>query len=132
MLQPLDTPVPLSTVSALLVAMAAKHWLIDFVGQTEWMARGKERVTGWGAPLAGHAAAHALGTLAIALLYKPSLWWLGLADLVVHGLIDRAKAIVAHRTRFAMTDPRFWWLMGFDQFLHQVTNIALVVALVLG
>ena len=31
-----------------------------------------------------------------------------------------------------MTDPRFWWLMGFDQFLHQVTNVALVVLLVLG
>ncbi|WP_247634718.1 DUF3307 domain-containing protein [Methylobacterium sp. 37f] len=132
MLQALDTPVPLSTLAALLIAMAAKHYLIDFVGQTDWMARGKERVAGWALPLAAHAGMHGLGTLAIAVLYRPSLWWLALLDFVVHGLIDRGKTLVAHRTRFAMTDPRFWWLMGFDQFLHQVTNIAVVVLLVLG
>ena len=57
--------------------MAAKHYGADFVGQTEWMARGKERVSGWAAPLAAHAGLHALGTLCIALLFKPSLWWLG-------------------------------------------------------
>jgi hypothetical protein len=130
--QALDTPVPLSTLAALMVAMAAKHYLIDFVVQTDWMARGKERVAGWAAPLAVHAGTHALGTLAIALLYKPGLWWLALVDFVVHGLIDRAKTLVAHRTRWPMTDPRFWWLMGFDQFLHQLTNIALVVLLVLA
>ena len=59
-MQALDTPVPLSTLAALMVAMAAKHYLIDFVAQTDWMARGKERVTGWAAPLAVHAGTHAL------------------------------------------------------------------------
>ena len=131
-MQALDTPVPLSTLAALMVAMAAKQYLIDFVAQTDWMARGKERVDGWAAPLAVHAGTHALGTLAIALLYRPALWWLALLDFVVHGLIDRGKTLVAQRTRWPMTDPRFWWLMGFDQFLHQVTNIALVVLLIVG
>lgn len=131
-MQPLDTTVPLATLSALLIVMAAKHYAVDFVGQTEWMARGKERVAGWAAPLAAHAGLHALGTLAVALPFKPGLWWLALVDLAVHGAIDRGKTLVAHRTRYATTDPRFWWLMGFDQFLHQVTNIVLVVLLVLG
>lgn len=131
-MQPLDTTVPLSTLSALLVVMAAKHYGADFVGQTEWMARGKERAVGWAAPLAAHAGLHALGTLGIVLLFKPGLWWLALVDLVVHGMIDRGKTLVAHRTRYAMTDPRFWWLMGFDQFLHQVTNVVLVAVLILG
>ena len=128
----LDTAIPLSTISALLVVMAAKHYSADFVAQTEWMARGKERVTGWAAPLAAHAGLHAIGTLGIALLFKPALWWLALVDLAVHGLIDRGKTMVAHRTRYPTTDPRFWWLMGFDQFLHQVTNVALVAMLLLG
>ncbi len=131
-MQPIDTTVPLSTLSALLIVMAAKHYGADFIGQTDWMARGKERVVGWGVPLAAHAGLHALGTLAIALLFKPALWWLALVDLAVHGLIDRGKSLVAHHTRFAMTDPRFWWLMGFDQFLHQVTNVVLVAILILG
>lgn len=127
-----ETTVPLLTLSALLIVMAAKHYGVDFVGQTEWMARGKERVVGWQAPLAAHAGMHALATLGVALLVKPAFWWIALIDFVVHGLIDRGKTLVAHRTRFAMTDPRFWWLMGFDQFLHQVTNVALAVLLVLG
>ncbi len=130
-MQALDTAVPLSTLAALMVAMAAKHYLIDFVAQTEWMARGKERVTGSAAPLTVHAGTHALGTLGITLLYKPDLWWLALVDFVVHGVIDRGKTLVSARTRWPMTDPRFWWLMGFDQFLHQVTNIVLVVLMVL-
>lgn len=126
-----DTTVPLATLSALLIVMAAKHYAVDFVGQTDWMARGKERIVGWQTPLAAHVGLHALATLGIALLFKPALWWIALVDLVAHGLIDRGKAVVSHRTRFAITDPRFWWLMGFDQFLHQVTNVALVVLLVL-
>ncbi len=130
--QSLNTVVPVSTFSLLLVLMAAKHYAVDFVAQTEWMARGKERVTGWQAPLAVHAGSHALATLVIALLFKPALWWIALVDLAVHGLIDRGKSLIAQRTRFPMTDPRFWWLMGFDQFLHQVTNVGLVVLLVLG
>ncbi|TXM72433.1 DUF3307 domain-containing protein [Methylobacterium sp. WL12] len=127
-----DSAVPLGPLTTLLLVMAAKHYLIDFVAQTEWMARGKERVTGWQAPLVVHAGSHALATLGIALVFKPALWWIALVDFVVHGLIDRGKAVASHRTRFAMTDPRFWWLMGFDQFLHQVTNVALAVLLVLG
>lgn len=128
----LDTAIPLSTISALLVVMAAKHYLIDFVAQTEWMARGKERVTGSAMPLAAHAGTHALGTLVITFLYKPDLWWLALVDFAIHGAIDRGKTLVSARTRYPMTDPRFWWLMGFDQFLHQVTNVALVVVLLVG
>lgn len=128
MLSP-ETTVPLTALGALLVVMAAKHYAVDFVAQTEWMARGKERVRGWALPLVAHAGLHALATLAIALSLRPHLWWLALVDLLVHGVIDRGKTLVAHRTRWPSTDPRFWWLMGFDQFLHQVTNVGLVLLL---
>jgi hypothetical protein len=26
-------------------------------------------------------------------------------------------------------EARFWWLLGADQFLHQVTNVGIVAAL---
>lgn len=111
--------------------MAAKHVAADFLLQTDWMARGKDRVDGWALPLAAHAGVHALGTLAVALVARPSLWWLALVDFAIHGLIDRGKALVSHRTRWQVTDARFWWLLGFDQFLHQLTNIGLAAALLL-
>ena len=118
------------TMGALLIAMAAKHFIADFLVQTEWMARGKERLRGWGPPLAAHAGVHALGTLTIVAVFRPSLWWLSGVDLVVHWLIDRGKTLCAHRFQFQITDVRFWWLIGFDQFLHQATNVVLSVSMV--
>ncbi|MDP4024013.1 DUF3307 domain-containing protein [Methylobacterium sp. NEAU 140] len=126
----LDTPVPVGAFALLLLALEVKHLGADFLLQTGWMAQGKERVRGWPAPLAAHAGLHALGTLLIVLAVKPGLWWLAPADFVIHGAVDRGKALVGQRTRFAVTDARFWWLMGFDQFLHQVTNIAIALILI--
>ncbi len=127
-------PVPTAALLAtcvLMTAMAAKHFLADFVLQTDWMARGKERVDGWVLPLAAHAGIHALGTLLVALAVRPTLWWLALVDFLVHGLVDRGKALTSQRARWQVTDARFWWLLGFDQLLHQLTNIGLVAALLL-
>ena len=127
----LATPIPIATTCALMTLMAAKHFGADFVAQTEWMARGKERVAGWAVPLAAHAGLHALGTLAIALALKPHVWWIAAIDFAAHAGIDRGKSMISLETGWSTTDARFWWLMGFDQFLHQVTNIGLVAALLL-
>jgi hypothetical protein len=124
----LGPSVPLWTFCGLLLLFTFKHFVADFVMQTNWIARGKERVEGWFAPLAVHVLGHAVLTLAIALAIAPRLWWLALVDLVIHATIDRAKSIVGHKGGWAMGQGAFWWLMGFDQFLHQVTNIALAAA----
>lgn len=126
---------PLSSAAwfaGVMLAMAVKHYVADFVLQTDWMARGKERHDGWLAPLAAHAGTHALGTLLVALVFRPTLWWLALCDFPIHACIDKAKTSVSHRTRWPIADVRFWWLMGFDQLLHQVTNIGLAVALLIA
>jgi hypothetical protein len=116
---------PALALGVLSVALAAKHYVVDFVLQSDWMARGKERTHGWSGPLAVHAGLHGLGMLLIVLLARPELWWLAPADLVIHAGIDRGKALASLRLRWPVSDPRFWWLMGFDQFLHQVTNVVL-------
>jgi Protein of unknown function (DUF3307) len=124
----LGPPVPLWTFCALLLAMALKHYVADFLLQTNWIARGKEQANGWFAPLAVHVLCHAGFTLAIALLLAPHLWWLAAVDLVVHTAIDRGKTLIANRGGWQVHQVEFWWLIGFDQFLHQATNIALVAA----
>lgn len=115
----------------LSIALAAKHYVADFVLQTEWIARGKERADGWGLPLLVHAGEHAVGTLLIVSLVQLDLWWLALADFVVHGAVDRGKALLSLRLRLPVSNPRFWWLLGFDQFLHHVTNTVLATLTVI-
>ena len=122
--------VPLGTLAALMVVMAAKHFCADFLLQTSWIAKGKAAPRGWLLPLALHAGGHALLTLLIALLLFPRLWWLAPVEFVVHFGIDRAKALVGQRKPLNPGMTEYWWLLGFDQFLHQLTNVALVVAFV--
>ncbi len=120
--------VPLGTVIALMVVMAAKHFCADFLFQTSWVAKGKSAPHGWFWPLAVHAGGHALLTLAIVLPLDPRLWWLAPVEFVVHAAIDRGKVLVGSRKVLTPTMTEYWWLLGFDQFLHQITNILLVLA----
>ena len=121
--------VPLWGVCILVVTMTLKHFIADFILQTNWIAHGKERRDGWFAPLAVHVLCHAVLTLGIVLCVAPRLWWLAIADLFVHAGIDRCKSLTARWGAWSPQQIQFWWLMGFDQFLHQITNLAIVVAL---
>jgi len=104
-----------------------KHLLADFVLQTSWMAKGKERARGWAAPLGAHIAVHAGGTLLISLLMAPQLAWLALVDLVVHGAIDRCKTLIQQRYHLQVGQAAYWWLFGVDQTLHHLTHLAFAV-----
>ncbi len=114
----------------MLLVLTLKHFIADFLLQTNWIARGKERREGWLAPLAVHVLIHAAFTLAIALAIAPRLWWLALVDFVIHSCVDRGKSLTLQWGRWDTTRALFWHLLGFDQFLHQVTNIGLAIALV--
>ncbi len=121
--------IPFWTAAALASAMALKHFLADFVLQSGWMVRGKEQACGWGGPLLAHAGCHAFITFVIAMAVAPRLWWVAAADLAVHATIDRAKSVVARRGGLAPEQAAFWRLLGFDQFLHNLTGVGLVLAL---
>ena len=120
--------VPLGTVTALMVVMAAKHFCADFLFQTAWIAKGKSSDRGWRLPLALHAGGHAVITLLVALLLFPRLWWIAPIEFVVHAIIDRVKVVVGRRQALDPGKTGFWWLFGFDQCLHQLTNILIVYA----
>jgi hypothetical protein len=104
-----------------------KHLLADFLLQTSWMAKGKESVEGWLAPLLAHVAVHAIGTLLVTLLLAPQMAWLALVDFIVHGLIDKGKTLVQQRYRFKVEQAAYWWLLGTDQTLHHLTHLVFAV-----
>jgi hypothetical protein len=100
--------------------LVASHALCDFALQPDAMARGKNRRHGvilprdqrhepsWLHWLTAHAIIHGGGVAAaLALVGRPDLWWLGLAEAACHGPIDYLKS----GRRISMTT---------DQILHLV------------
>jgi hypothetical protein len=117
---------------AVYVAFVVKHLLADYYLQTAWMVKGKGRESDWVMPLAVHAGVQAAGTLLIILAARPSLWWLAVVDFVLHFAIDRGKVLVGRRCGLTIDKSAFWWAIGTDQFLHQITNFAFVLIIVTG
>jgi hypothetical protein len=116
--------------AALYAAFALKHFLADFVLQLNWMAAGKEQARDWAVPLAAHAGCHAVLTLLLVLVIAPGLWWLGPVDFLVHGGIDRAKALALRRLNLKQNEAGWWWIFGADQLLHHLTHLAFIVLIV--
>lgn len=109
----------------LYFAFRAKQFICDFVLQTDWMAlnKGKPGFEGY-KPLMIHALIHGAGTLVVALAFAPSLWWLGLADVAIHAMVDRFKGILSYQRGWQPSDRWFWWSFGLDQEAHNITHVA--------
>ena len=124
--------IPLGQFVAAFVLFEIKHLLADYILQSNWMASGKQERSDWLVPLCAHSLVHALGTFAIALAIEPRLWWIALADFLVHASIDRLKGKVVALGRLTREQPVYWWVFGADQQLHGLTNLALALILVTG
>ncbi|MCO6187054.1 DUF3307 domain-containing protein [Rhizobium sp. L1K21] len=108
----------------------AKHFLADFVLQNTWMIVGKEAERRWLVPLVAHAGVHALLTGLIFTALAPKFAVMAmLADFIIHGCIDRIKAVATRRLDVTHTDPMFWWLFGADQLLHNLTHLGFSIAI---
>ena len=125
----LSASLPLAEVVTVYLLFRLKHFMADYLLQTTWMARGKERTEDWATALFAHAGVHALGTTAIAVAFAPSMMFLGTIDLFLHAGIDRAKASCRGLTP---DQPVFWWAHGIDQEAHHLTHFAYVLAITLA
>ena len=121
----------LFSIAVLYLLFRAKQFICDFLLQNDWMAmnKGKPGMEGYKA-LISHCLVHAAGTLAIALLFAPSLWWLGLVDFIIHSLVDRFKGIVTYQKGWDYTDKWFWWTFGLDQEAHNLTHMAYLLIII--
>lgn len=108
----------------LIALLLTKHFLADFPWQTQWMVR--EKATSLTA-LVSHGLVHALLTLLVILAvtgtWRPDI---ALWELLAHCAIDAIKA----QSRRPPSDPRFWTLLGLDQWAHHMTYVG--IALYLG
>ena len=121
----------------LLIAFQLKHFLCDYIFQTEYHL-GKFKVKGWVAPLASHCHIHALGTMIICVsfswLYKemPVMFALCLVamDFALHFIQDRIKASPNLLGRWKPDNKYFWWALGQDQLVHHLTHYLIIWLLV--
>lgn len=113
----------IQSVFILLVVFQIKHFIADFPLQFPYMLR--KLSPGWEFvfPLSLHCSVHALITLLICLLVAPALWWLALADFVIHFIMDRIKSGPKYLGRFNdVHRAPFWIALGFDQMVHHLTH----------
>jgi hypothetical protein len=125
----LNATLPLADILSVYLLFRLKHFMADYLLQTAWMVRGKEKPEGWMTALFAHAGVHAIGTTAIAAAFAPSVMFLGAVDLFLHAGIDRAKASCR---RLTPSQPVFWWVHGIDQEAHHLTHFAYVLAITMA
>lgn len=112
----------------LIAALTFKHFLADFVLQRDYQFRNKGHYGHPGGVL--HASIHAVGTLVSFVWFAPIECAVMLAgiDLVVHYHLDYAKARVNKHMKLNPNEgAQYWMLFGFDQFLHHMTYVGLLV-----
>lgn len=118
---------PVQWVLLVLLGLQVKHLLADYVLQTPRMLESKG-IYGDPGGLA-HAAIHGVltgGVLLLGGLGGAAAVLLGLAEAVLHYHIDWGKDRVVAWAGLTPEQSGYWAAMGVDQFLHQVTYLALV------
>tara|TARA_R110000868_G_scaffold388328_1_gene657155 strand:- start:32 stop:403 length:372 start_codon:yes stop_codon:yes gene_type:complete len=116
----------------LMLLLQVKHFVIDFPLQTKYQWSNKGTYGHPGGLL--HAMLHGIGTflcIAFVILDIPSAIILSFADMIIHYHIDWAKMNINKKMTWGpTTHEQFWWLLGLDQLLHQVTYIGMICYLV--
>ena len=108
---------------AFLFRLFLKHYVVDFIMQTDDMVKGK----GIYGNIHGinHSLQHGIGTAfaSVICITQPIYWViLPIADALIHYHIDYIKMRFGCRD---VTKPLFWNQLGLDQFAHYVTYLAM-------
>lgn len=111
----------------LLVWLQVKHFVADYLLQSQWMIRGKGHFNQPGGYV--HAGVHIIGT-APALIYSGIGLSLVLAllagEFVIHFTVDHLKALQARAKPQSPSSARFWAAHGADQLAHHLTYSAIL------
>lgn len=113
----------------LLFGLQIKHFAADYLLQPDWMIKGKHSVAKPGGYL--HVGVHAVGSLIVLLACGVGGGLLGAilaGEAIVHYCIDFAKVRWSKAFPAAVSSRAFWAAHGFDQLMHQLTYVAMIVA----
>jgi hypothetical protein len=123
----------IETVFLLMLGLEIKHFVADYTLQFSWMIKGKSSLSHAGGYV--HAGIHAAGSLIVFLFFGFPVWLillLAVGELVVHYLLDYAKARFGDVVSSAEQPRKYWALNGLDQLLHHITYIAMAWMMVIA
>jgi hypothetical protein len=118
----------METALMVMFLLLTKHYICDFVLQSfPWMYLNKGT---YGHPGGiTHVMVHLIGSMGILFPVfgpMPIVLWVVLAEMFAHYHIDWAKVkYCAYRKWGPMTSSEYWWILGFDQWLHNMCYIAM-------
>ncbi|MDP5217644.1 DUF3307 domain-containing protein [Ruegeria sp. 2205SS24-7] len=121
--------VTIGTVILLFFLFQIKHMFADYFLQTPFMLSGRGEY--WHMGRALHAGVHAVGSAIVLLIVGTPLAFLLLLialEWFIHFNIDYGKAHYSDKMELQPNQARYWHAVGFDQFLHQMTYVAMVWA----
>ena len=107
----------------ILFLLFVKHFLADFVWQTEKMVVEKGQYGKWGG--IHHSLLHAVltYTILIHVLGIQASAMLAVFDFIVHYHTDWAKMNIAKK--LTVQDKMYWFWLGMDQLVHAVTYLVI-------
>ncbi len=112
---------------AALLLFQLKHWLFDFLLQTNYQLMNKGRYGHPGGII--HSGGHMLGSVPILIMMDPGMNWvigLAVAEFVVHYHCDWVKERMNRTHGWSMENRGFWLALGADQAFHQLTYVAMI------
>ena len=116
----------MNTILLILLLLQIKHFIVDFPLQNPYQWKNKGTYGHPGGIL--HSQLHANATFLILIFFTNVLTAVILAviDFLIHYHVDWAKMKLNAKLRLTPTDEKFWWLLGLDQLLHQLTYLGIV------
>lgn len=109
----------------LIFWLVTKHFIVDFPLQGPYQYRNKGTYGHPGGIL--HALLHGAATLLILAWSTPWFGEIAAAEAIAHYHIDWAKMRLNARMGWNPDNSEyFWWLLGFDQWLHYCCYVAIV------
>lgn len=110
----------------ILLLLQIKHFIVDFPLQKPYQWQNKGTYGHPGGIL--HSQLHANATFLILIFFTNIFTAIILAfiDFVIHYHVDWAKMKINSKFGLTTTDEKFWWLLGLDQLLHQLTYLGIV------
>lgn len=112
----------------LLVLLIFKHLLVDFFLQGPYQYLNKGKYGHPGGLL--HAYLHFMPTLLITAFFAPGHspflpLWLAMGDAIIHYHMDWFKVWFCKRKAWSFQHPQYWWMLGIDQTVHNLTYVAI-------
>lgn len=109
----------------LMFLLVVKHFIVDFILQTDKMVMEKGTYGAWGGIY--HSLGHGAFTwLALAWLNPLYAIIPAIFDFVVHYHVDWAKMNINKKYGWTPKDHQFWVSLGVDQLAHYLTYVIII------